>query len=87
MKWWQAVNWWVVAVIVTCVGGLVLLVVSMNGPVHQANIKEFNRNAAKVEKFCGRDAAGTFRAIYDPDDDSEGPMQEWVTRCKVGRPR
>ena len=52
-------------------------------PMHKANLREFKHNAAKVERFCGKERADAFRVAYDPDDDSAGPMREWVKRCET----
>lgn len=68
------------------VGFLLVVVVTtlVTLTMHSGNVREFNHNAAKVERFCGHERAAAFRAAYDPDDDSQGPMQEWVTRCQAG---
>lgn len=50
-------------------------------PMHQANVREAEGNIAKVERYCGKDRAEAFRAVMDPDDNTEIPMREWVKRC------
>jgi len=50
-------------------------------PMHHANVKESEKNALQVERYCGKARADAFRAVMDPDDNTEIPMQEWVKRC------
>jgi single-stranded DNA-specific DHH superfamily exonuclease len=75
-----------VGVIVVVLAVAIASLVSV-GPVHDANLRDFNRNVAKVERFCGHERAVAFRATHDPDDNNEGPMQEWVKRCETGGTR
>lgn len=79
---------WLMAIIAICVVVVVLALAAIifnTGPLHAQDVKTFNGQVAKVERFCGRKAAVAFKATHDDSDDNQGAMQEWVRRCTIGR--